>query len=410
MKLAFTTGLLCLAGIAASAQAAPVKIGLIETLSGPQASTGLIFRAAVKYQLDRINAAGGWNGQPLELVEFDNQGGPVGASDRFRATAAEGVQILVQGSSSAISGQLTEDVRKHNLRNPGKEVLFLNVGGEALELTGQKCHFYHFRFATNADLRVKALTSVMSVDGTLGKRVYAINQNYSWGQDMEGATERFAKQYGYEVVGKTLHEVNKIQDFAPYVARIRSANPDTVITGNWSNDLLLLMKATQAAGLKVRFATVFLDHGQPANAGEVALGHYIAHPYNIEAAGEEGAKFAEDYKAKTGHYPSYTEPQTVIGVTFLGEALKQVKPQDGKLSVPELAKALEKVTYTSPLGTYTMRAEDHQVQLPMVVSTVGKNAKYKADDTDMGFEPVKVLSAADVSAPVQSTCKMVRPN
>lgn len=73
MKLAFTTGLLCLAGIAASAQAAPVKIGLIETLSGPQASTGLIFRAAVKYQLDRINAAGGWNGQPLELVEFDNQ-------------------------------------------------------------------------------------------------------------------------------------------------------------------------------------------------------------------------------------------------------------------------------------------------------------------------------------------------
>ena len=161
----------------------------------------------------------------------------------------------------------------------------------------------------------------------------------------------------------------------------------------------------------MRFATVFLDQvGNLANAGEVALGHYIAHPYNIEAAGEEGAKFAEDYKAKTGHYPSYTEPQTVIGVTFLGEALKQVKPQDGKLSVPELAKALEKVTYTSPLGTYTMRAEDHQVQLPMVVSKVGKNAKYKADDTDMGFEPVKVLSAADVSAPVQSTCKMVRPN
>ncbi|MFY1847121.1 branched-chain amino acid ABC transporter substrate-binding protein, partial [Achromobacter dolens] len=74
------------------------------------------------------------------------------------------------------------------------------------------------------------------------------------------------------------------------------------------------------------------------------------------------------------------------------------------------ARALEKVTYTSPLGTYTMRAEDHQVQLPMVVSKVGKNAKYKADGTDMGFEPVKVLSAADVSAPVQATCKMVRPD
>ena len=411
MKLALTAGALCVAGLAAAAQAAPVKIGLIETLSGPQASTGQMFRAAIKYELDRINAAGGWNGEPLQLVEFDNQGGPVGASDRFRAAAADGVQIIAQGASSAISGQLTEDVRKYNLRNPGKEIVFLNMGGEALELTGEKCNFYHFRFTTNAELRVKALTAVMAADGTLGKRVYAINQNYSWGQDMESATERYADDYGYQVVGKTLHEVNKIQDFAPYVARIRSANPDTVITGNWSNDLLLLMKATQAGGLKVRFGTVFLDQvGNLANAGEVALGHYIAHPFNAQAAGEEGARFAEDYKAKTGHYPSYVEPQTVMGMRFLGQALKQVPPRDGRLPVPELARALEQVTIKTALGEYSMRAADHQVQLPMVVSKVTKTAQYKTDGTDMGFEPVKVLAAADVSAPVQGTCKMARPD
>src|SRR5690606_9953411 len=164
-------------------------------------------------------------------------------------------------------------------------------------------------------------TAVMAADGTLGKRVYAINQNYSWGQDMESATERYADDYGYQAVGKTLHEVNKIQDFAPYVARIRSANPDTVITANWSNDLLLLMKATQAGGLKVRFGTVFLDQvGNLANAGEVALGHYIAHPFNAQAAGEEGARFAEDYKARTGHYPSYREPQTEKGLRLLVQA------------------------------------------------------------------------------------------
>jgi len=411
MKLALTAGALCVAGLAAAAQAAPVKIGLIETLSGPQASTGQMFRAAIKYELDRINAAGGWNGEPLQLVEFDNQGGPVGASDRFRAAAADGVQIIAQGASSAISGQLTEDVRKYNLRNPGKEIVFLNMGGEALELTGEKCNFYHFRFTTNAELRVKALTAVMAADGTLGKRVYAINQNYSWGQDMESATERYADDYGYQVVGKTLHEVNKIQDFAPYVARIRSANPDTVITGNWSNDLLLLMKATQAGGLKVRFGTVFLDQvGNLANAGEVALGHYIAHPFNAQAAGEEGARFAEDYKAKSGHYPSYVEPQTVMGMRFLGQALKQVQPRDGRLPVPELARALEQVTIRTALGEYSMRAADHQVQLPMVVSKVTKTAQYKTDGTDMGFEPVKVLAAADVSAPVQGTCKMARPD
>src|ERR1700679_2939632 len=63
------------------AQAAPVKIAVLESLSGPQASTGLAYRAAVRYAVDKLNAAGGWNGQPVQLVEYDNQGGPAGASD-----------------------------------------------------------------------------------------------------------------------------------------------------------------------------------------------------------------------------------------------------------------------------------------------------------------------------------------
>ena len=50
---------------------------------------------------------------------------------------ADGAQIVMQGSSSAVSGQITEDVRKFNLRNPGKEILYLNTGGEAMELTGE---------------------------------------------------------------------------------------------------------------------------------------------------------------------------------------------------------------------------------------------------------------------------------
>lgn len=411
MKLAFTTGLLCLAGIAASAQAAPVKIGLIETLSGPQASTGLMFRAAVKYELDRINAAGGWNGQPLELVEFDNQGGPVGASDRFRAAAAEGVQILVQGSSSAISGQLTEDVRKHNLRNPGKELVYINVGAEALELTGERCHFHHFRFSGNAQVRAKVLVQAMKQTNVLGTRVFAINQNYSWGQDMEKAIVDNAGPGGYQVVDKTLHDVNKIQDFAPYVAKIGAAKADTVMTGNWSNDLLLLMKATKAAGLKARFGTIYLDQpGNLANAGDLALGHYIAHTFNAEAGAAAGDQFVRDYTAKTGHAPAATEPQTVFGLAMVAEALKQTKAEKGALNVNAFARALETVKVMTPVGEMSMRAADHQAQLPMVVSTVTRDAKYKVDETDMGFKPVRVFSAAEASTPVQASCKMQRPS
>jgi branched-chain amino acid transport system substrate-binding protein len=391
--------------------AAPVKIGLVETLSGPQASTGLLFRTAVRYGVDRMNAAGGWNGEPVQLLEYDNQGGPTGAADKLKTAIADGVQVIVQGASSAVGGQLTEDVRKYDMRNPGKEVLYVNVGAEAMELTGEKCQFYHFRFTGNAQVRVKALVLGMKQSNALGTRVYSINQNYSWGQDMESAIVEDASLGGYQVVDKTLHDVNKIQDFAPYVAKIAAANVDTVLTGNWSNDLLLLMKATRAAGLKDRFGTVFLD--QPGNlgtAGDIALGHFVVHAFNPEAGGAEGERFVADYKAKSGHIPVFIEPQTAFGMAMVAEALKQVKPEHGALSVTALAHALETTRINTPLGEMSMRGADHQALLPMVVSTVARDAKFKADDTDMGFKPVKVFSASDAATPVQANCKMQRPD
>lgn len=394
----------------AAAQAAPVKIAVLETLSGPNAASGQAYRAAVRYAIDRMNTAGGWNGQPVQLVEYDNQGGPAGASDKLKNAIADDVQIVVQGASSAIGGQITEDVRKHNLRNPGKEIVYINVGAEAAELTGDKCNFHHFRMAGNAQVRVKALVLAMKQAKALGTRVYAIDQNYSWGQDMEKAIVDHESLGGYQVVGKTLHDVAKVQDFAPYVSKISASGADTVMTGNWSNDLLLLMKAASSAGLKARFGTTYLDQpGNLANAGDVAVGDFVAHAFNAEAGGADGERFMNDYKAKTGHFPVGTEPQTVFGLEMVAEALKVSKPVNGALDVNGFAKALETAKVRTPVGEWSMRAADHQGLIPIVVSEVQKTAKYKVDDTDMGFKPVKVFTAQEAASPVQASCKMQRP-
>ena len=396
---------------ASVAQAASVKIGLLETLSGPQASTGQTYRTGVRYGIERINAAGGWNGEPLQLVEYDNQGGPAGASDKLKAAIADGVQIVVQGSSSAIAGQITEDVRKHNLRNPGKELAFINIGAEALELTGEKCNFHHFRITGNAQVRIKVLVQGMKQAQALGGKVYAINQNYSWGQDVERAIVDNAAAGGYQVVEKVLHDVNKIQDFSPYIAKISASGADNVITGNWGNDLLLMMKAAKAAGLKADFGTIFLDQpGNISNAGETALGHFIVHTFNAEAAGAESARFASDYAAKTGHLPVFVEPTSVFAMDMVGDALRRTKPVGGLLDVNAFARALETARIKTPMGDMSMRAADHQVLLPLVVSTVSKDAKYKVDGTAMGFKPVRIFSAEETALPVQQSCKMQRPS
>lgn len=393
---------------AAPTMAEPLRIGIIESLSGSQTSTGRLYAAAVQYGVDLINANGGFNGEPIEVIEYDNAGGSTGAADKFRQAVADGVHIVFQGASSAVAGQITEDVRRHNIRNPGSEAMFINVGAEAMSLTGEQCHFYHFRYATTAPMRVNALVNAMAAAGELGTRVFSINQNYSWGQDMQAAIEAAAAAGGYEVVEAVLHDVNTIQDFAPFVARINAADPDTVITGNWSNDLLLLMKAASEAGLDVRFGTTFLDQpGNIANAGDTALGHYLANNY-VPAAGDPA--FAEAYAAAVGHVPVFVEPPTIFAVGALGLALADVDFAGGEIDVTEIAKALEGVTYESPVGPISVRAEDHQTIRPVVVSRVVRGAQYPVDDTDLGFEPVSVVAGPDAIYPVQASCEMERPD
>jgi hypothetical protein len=76
---------------------------------------------------------------------------------------------------------------------------------------------------------------------------------------------------------------------------------------------------------------------------------------------------------------------------MVADALKRTKPEGGTLNVNSFAKALESARIKTPAGEISMRASDHQALLPMVVSTVTKDAKFKADDTDIGFKPVKVF-------------------
>ncbi len=398
--------------IAMPASAAPVKIGLVETLSGPQASSGQAYRSAVRYAIDQINAARRMERRTgCSCGNTTTRAAPAGAADKLKAAAADGVQIIVQGASSAIGGQITEDVRKYNLRNPGKEMVYINVGAEALELTGEKCNFYHFRFAEQCrgphpiPDRGDEEGQRAGYQGLRHQPELLVGTGHGEGHPGRPEAGRLT------VVEKTLHDVNRIQDFAPYVAKIAASGADTVITGNWSNDLLLLMKASKAAGLKARYGTVYLDQpGNLANAGELAVGNFVVHTFNAEAGGADAARFVDDYKAKTGHIPVFVEPQTVYGMNMVADALQRTPATNGVLNVNEFAKALETAHIATPMGEMRMRAADHQAQLPMVISTVTRDAKYKMDGTDMGFKPVLLLSARDASTPAPASCKMKRPS
>ncbi len=392
----------------ASAAAEPLKIALVEALSGVTAGGGKVYQDATSLSIDRLNSAGGFNGQPIQFMVFDNGGNVSVTSDKVREAIENGAHVIVQAGASSIAGQISEDVRKYNLRNPRKPVIYLNLGAEASELTGAKCNFYSFRLAPTASMRIGALLEVLHKRGQLGKRVYSVNQNYSYGQDAEAAIVAGASKYGYEVVGKVLHDFGRVQDFAPYAARIKEANPDTVLTGDWFTDLILLLKASRESGLKAVFGTTYLDYpGVIASLGDLALDQFVATTSNAEYSDSATVKA---FKERSGRNPTFGGDLHFANMfTLFGGALTKLSVKDGAVDTKKIALALEEASSDVSQGKISIRKEDHQAILPIVISSAKKGTKYPADGSDIGFEPVSVVPGEQVLYPVQSTCKMERP-
>ena len=250
---------LCLAAAGLAGPAvADVKVAFIDPLSGGAASTGILAQKTHQFYIDAINAAGGLNGEKLELLSYDNKVNPQESLIQLKRALDEGARYVVQGNGSGVALALTDAVQKHNERNPGKEVLFLNYAAVDPALTNEKCTFWHFRFDADADMKMAAMTDVIARDKKIQK-VYLINQDYSFGKAVAAAAGKMLaeKRPDIKVVGDELHPLQKVNDFSPYVAKIKAAGADTVITGNWSNDMVLLIKAGKDAGLKVEWDTYY---------------------------------------------------------------------------------------------------------------------------------------------------------
>ncbi len=400
-------GLMLAAVLAAlPALADTLKIGYIDPLSGGAASAGLNAQKHMVFFIDRINAAGGLNGQKLELLSYDNKVNPQESLIMLKKAIDEGARIVMQGNGSAVALAITDAVLKNNERNPGKEVLFFNYAAIDPALTNEKCNFWHFRFDADVDMKMSAFGDVIAKDKDIHK-VYLINQDYSFGKAVAVAAHRIlaAKRPDVQIVGDELHPLQKVQDFSPYVAKIKASGADTVITGNWSNDMLLLFKAGKDAGLKVNWYTYYGGGlGSVPAIGKDGVGYLkqvTEHHKNVlPTLLPEEAAFHKRFTDKSDEM-YYWRIRNMFHM--LEAAAKKAKSNDPV----KLAKALEGLKMDTPLGPSEMRADNHQYLQPLFVSTLSDKVKYDVEHSGLGFKTDEKIAAADTAMP--TTCKMTRP-
>ena len=387
-----------------------VRIAFIDPLSGPFANIGESELRHFQMIAEMINARGGVLGRKLEIVPMDNKTSPQDSVLQLKSAIDQGIHYITQGNGSNVAHALVDTLDKHNKRNPDQAVLYLNYAAVDPALTNEKCTFFHFRFDADADMKMAGIVEAIAENKALSK-VYLLNQDYAFGQAVSRAAKAMLpkRRPDIQIVGDDLHPLGMVKDFAPYISKIKASGAQAVITGNWGNDLALLVKASKEAGLAVEYYTYYGGvTGTPPAIGESGVGHVkMVSAWHANVGTPHAAKihaaYRERYKnAKDDYFFNLSNVLEMLVKAM--ETAKSIDP------LP-VARAMEGMKFQADTGEVTMRADNHQLIQPIYISTFaridGKATKLEVDRSGYGFRTDTRIESKNTVLP--TTCKMERP-
>jgi branched-chain amino acid transport system substrate-binding protein len=383
-----------------------VKVAWIDALTGLTAATGQNQLKSFQFFAEHFNRKND-AGVKFEIVSFDNKLSPQETVNALQAAIDQGIRYVFQGTGTGPATAIIDFLNKYNERNPGKEVLFVNYAAVDPDLTNSKCSYWHFRMDADTSMKMEALTTFMK-DQPDVKKVYLINQNYAHGHQVaKYAKENLTrKRPDVQVVGEDLTPLAQTRDFAPYIAKIKASGADTIITGNWSSDLTLLVKAANDAGLNAKFFTYYAGvSGTPTAMGSSAAGRVYqvsVFPYGVSP---DARKLMDDYKKRFSD--DFYTAQVYHAYALLTGAMAKAKSTEPS----KVAAAMEGLAVKSLNGEVTMRKADHQLQQTLYIQQWQKADKppydYSVENTGHNFRVIKTYEPYVSSTP--TSCQMKRP-
>jgi branched-chain amino acid transport system substrate-binding protein len=387
--------LMLLASIPAAAQDT-IKIGATEPLSGTFKDIGERYLEGVQYAAKIINDNGGLLGKKVEVIPIDSELKPDVATRKAQnMILKDGVKFFCGGTGSSVGAAMAQLAEKQN-------VIMFTYGMDASSMTGEKCNKNFFRPGGSTDGRSFALAQLIVKKGY--KKVGIIAQDYSFGKEAVAAFKKKIAQISpsTKIVAEIYHPAGT-KDYAPYASQLIAAKPDVIFTSNWGNDLTLLLKQGRPMGLKQKVFSYYINDEimiQSLGNDKLIIGDMGAEIYTLSIPTKKNQEFVAKFRKDKGYYPTWLRGKSYIATMFWAEAVKKA----GTTDVNAVIKAWENLSYDGPAGKWTMRACDHQAQVPYWYVEIVKNNKYFKH----AFEgPATMIPAKDVEVPCAETgCKM----
>ena len=366
-----------LATLAAWAQAADIKLGVAEALSGGAAQYGQSIRAGFQLAADEINAAGGINGNKLVLVIEDEQGKKEEAINAFKKLIFQDRVLMLFGPTLSNSAQAADPIAQ-----AAKTVVF-GTSNTADGITSIGDHVFR-NSVTEADvLPVTIATAVKK----LGIKKVAV----LYGNDdvfTKSGYDNFKKALDAQKVAVTTTETfaKGDVDFKAQLTKIKATNPDAIVLSALIAEGAPIMVQARQLGLNV---PVIGGNGMNSvKVFELAKGAsdglWIGSPWSIENQAKENAAFIVAYTQKYKAAPDQFAAQAFDALNIAAVALKKIK-LSGDLAKDRqaLRDALPDVKWTGATGAFAFRRATDKIgnpagydasQTPIV--SVTKNGRY----------------------------------
>jgi len=353
-----------LAWSAAAGAADRVKIGMISTLSGPNAALGLDIRDAFNLHL-KLNG-GKLGGLPVDLDIVDDQFKP---------------DVALQAASRMIERNkvdfMTGVVFSNIMLAVGKpifdaKVLYVSANAGPSQYAGKDCNPYFFSAAWQNDTFHEATGKYVADRGF--KNVYLVAPNYAAGKDALAGFKRF---YKGKVADEVYTQLGQL-DYSAELTQMQAAKPDAVFMFMPGGMGINFIKQFVGAGMSKNitlFAPGFAaDEDILRAVGDPALGMFNASHWNHDMDNAENQRFVAAFQKEYGRLPSVFAAQGWDTALMIDTAIRGV---NGRVEDREgMRKALKSATLRSVHGPYKLGANQYPIQdYYLRVVTKGANGK-----------------------------------
>lgn len=367
LSLALVAGIF-LAGCA-KAESGTIKIGGVCPLSGSVAVYGVEARNGIQMAVEEINAAGGINGKPVELIVEDDEGNPEKTVNAYKKlTTKDQVKIVIGSLTSGCTQAITSLAQ-------AQKVLVVAPAATAPAVTDAGNYIFRTCFIDPFQGTVGAKFATENLGSRKAAVLYDSGNDYS-----VGLADNFRKGFeaaGGQIVASESYNTGD-KDFNAQLTKIKNAAPDVVYLPDYYATVALIAKQLRAQGIKTPIVGADGWGGIVENAGDEVLNGFYSDHYAADSTEPKVIDFVAKYTAQFGSTPTSFAALGYDAMYLIRDAIIAA----GSTDIAKIRDAVEKTTGSYVTGNLTFDAKRNPTKSAVMLEIVKKDGKltpvYKA--------------------------------